>query len=110
MLSWQHYLGKNFTSGETDVPCYAAPARAKDLSRLPSAYISTMAYDPLRDEGALYAQRLIQAGVSTELHTYPGTFHGSRIYFPDAKVSLREWSDLLGALARGLGVELKNSQ
>ncbi len=48
--SWQHYLGPDH-AGEP--PLYAAPARptAKDLSGLPPAYVSTMEFDPLRDEG-----------------------------------------------------------
>ena len=38
-----------------------------------------MEFDPLRDEGILYALRLMQAGVPVELHSYPGTFHGSAL-------------------------------
>ncbi|MFI1673652.1 alpha/beta hydrolase fold domain-containing protein [Streptomyces sp. NPDC020598] len=34
-------------------------------------------FDPLRDEAMSYAQRLVQAGVTTELHLCPETFHGS---------------------------------
>lgn len=74
VLSWKAYLGPEH-GGDTSP--YAAPARAADLSGLPPAYVVTCEFDPLRDEGIDYAQRLIQAGVPTELHHYPGTFHGS---------------------------------
>jgi acetyl esterase/lipase len=72
--SWSHYLGE---AGRAEVPPYAAPARATDLRGLPPAYVATMAYDPLRDEGILYALRLMEAGVRVELHSFPGTFHAA---------------------------------
>ena len=87
-LSWEFYLGKNYQRGADDVPYHAAPARCEDLSGLPPAYISTMEFDPLRDEGVLYALQLMQAGVATELHSFPGTFHGSSL-FATAQVSQR---------------------
>jgi acetyl esterase len=96
--SWKHYLGPNH-DGETSP--YAAPARAKDLAGLPPAYVSTMEFDPLRDEGILYALRLLQAGVPVELHSYPGTFHGSAL-LPTAAVSQRNAREVLDALRRAL--------
>lgn len=71
---WHHYLGPADQRGT--VSPYAAPARATDLSGLPAAYVMTAEYDPLRDEGAEYARRLMHAGVSTELHEFAGAFHG----------------------------------
>lgn len=71
---WHHYLGPADRRGA--VSPYAAPARATDLSGLPTAYVMTAEYDPLRDEGAEYARRLMRAAVSTELHEFAGTFHG----------------------------------
>jgi len=96
--SWRHYLGADH-SGE--VSPYAAPARAKDLSGLPPAYVSTMEFDPLRDEGIEYALRMMQAGVTVELHSYPGTFHGSAM-LPTAAVSKRGAQEVMGSLERAL--------
>jgi acetyl esterase/lipase len=45
--------------------------------------------------------RLLAAGVSVELHSYPGTFHGSALA-QDAAVSRRMSADLVAALARSL--------
>jgi len=95
--SWKHYLGES--AGE--VSPYAAPARAKDLAGLPPAFVSTMEFDPLRDEGIQYALRLLEHGVSVELHQYPGTFHGSALV-GNADVSKRANQDMIGALHRGL--------
>jgi len=70
---WTYYLGERI--GE-DVSPYAAPARSRDLRGLPPAYVMTVDYDALRDEGINYAQSLLRAGVPLELHHYPETFHG----------------------------------
>ncbi|MCU1601631.1 MAG: lipase/esterase, partial [Frankiales bacterium] len=94
--SWEHYLGGNPADG------YASPSIMADLSGLPPAHVTVMELDPLRDEGIGYALRMLQAGVSVELHAYPGTFHGNSLVV-DAAVSKRQAADLIGALRRGLG-------
>ncbi|MGP4029461.1 alpha/beta hydrolase [Actinomadura sp. 3N407] len=99
-LSWDYYLGEG-VRGTGGVSPYAAPARAADLSGLPPAYVTTCEFDPLRDEGLIYAQRLIQAGVPTEVHHYPGTFHGSTM-IREAAVTRRMHADRLDALRRAL--------
>ena len=93
ILTWQYYLaGQQATA-------YAAPARAADLTRLPPSYVAVCEFDPLRDEGIEYAQRLVQAGVPVELHLYPGTFHGSS-RITTAAVIQRMSRDALEAMHR----------
>jgi acetyl esterase len=89
---WRHYLGS--------VPAspYAAPARAADLSGLPPACVTTAEFCPNRDEGIEYAVRLLQAGVSVDLHQWAGTFHGSQAILT-AEVSQRQLAEL-GAVLR----------
>ena len=96
--SWRHYLGPEHKG---PVSSYAAPARETDLRDLPPAYVSTMEFDPLRDEGILYALSLMRDGVRTELHAYPGTFHGSSLA-PSAESSVRIARDALESLRGAL--------
>lgn len=72
-LGWSAYLGKLF---DGDVPEYAAATRAKNLGGLPPALIVVGSLDGFLDEDIAYAQRLLHAGVPTELHVYPGGPHG----------------------------------
>lgn len=73
-IGWRSYLGP--LSGKADVPAYAAPARAVDLSALPPALILVGTLDLFMDEDLAYAQRLVHARVPVELHVYSGAPHG----------------------------------
>ncbi|MBS0540367.1 MAG: alpha/beta hydrolase [Proteobacteria bacterium] len=53
-----------------------SPLLEKDFAGLPPAFVLTAGFDPLRDEGRAYADRLIDASVKTTYVNYPGTIHG----------------------------------
>ncbi|MFJ6651474.1 alpha/beta hydrolase [Microbacterium sp. NPDC091313] len=105
-LVWESYLGPDYDGPEDEkVSAYAVPARAEDLSGLPSTYIAAMESDPIRDSNIEYARRLLRAGVRVELHCHPGTFHGSAELAPQAASSARVIDGLVEALGRGLSVD-----
>lgn len=97
-LAWEAYLGDAY--GTDRVSPYAAPARREHLSGLPPATILTGELDLFVDEDIVYAQRLMHAGVPTELHVYPGAHHGFDRHVPTAAVSRRLIGDRDAALAR----------
>ncbi len=100
LKTWAAYLA-NVTD---EVPIYAAPGRAEDLACLPPSYISIAALDLLRDEAMDYAQHLMRSGVDTELHVYPGTFHGWFSFAPQARASIKHQADLVSALVKRFAV------
>jgi acetyl esterase len=99
-ISWDSYLGQG-VRGTDQVSPYAAPARATDLAGLPPALVTAYEFDGLRDEDIAYAQRLLSAGVPTELHVYAGAFH-SCTWLSHAEICQQILGDLVGALRRRL--------
>lgn len=83
--AWTALLGDR--RGGPDVPPYAAPARATDLSGLPPAYLDVGSAETFRDEVVAYASRIWQAGGVAELHVWPGGFHGFDGFAPRAALS-----------------------
>jgi acetyl esterase len=68
---WGHYL-----SAESDgAKPYASPLRASNLTNLPPALVITAEYDPLRDEGIAYADKMRAAGVKVVHSDYKGMIH-----------------------------------
>ncbi|ORV15304.1 alpha/beta hydrolase [Mycobacterium celatum] len=73
-LQW--YLPDVDISDPSTLPVTLAPANATDFSGLAPAYIGTAEHDPLRDDGARYAELLSAAGVPVELSNEPTLVHG----------------------------------
>jgi acetyl esterase/lipase len=96
-FGWTALLGQE--PGGANVSPYAVPARAERLEGLPPALIGVGTLDLFLEEDVEYARRLMRAGVPTELHVYPGAFHG----FPmveNARVAQAFTRDYLSALSR----------
>lgn len=95
---WDQYLGAT----PVDQAPLAAVLRQADLAGLAPASVFTAEYDPLRDEGMRYAERLAAAGVPTEAHCAPGMIHGFFSMF-EAVPDAMPWIALAGeALRRDL--------
>ena len=93
----RHYLGPDVLADDPGI----SPLRAADISGLPPACIHTAEFDPLRDEGRAYAERLQHAGVPTRYTCHSGMIHlfyGMGGLFPYAMTA---WS-IMGAEIRAM--------
>jgi len=77
-----------------------SPLLAEDLSGLPSALVITAGFDPLKDEGKAYADRLAASGVDVTYKDYPDMIHGffnMTALSPDAKEAVIDAAKALKA-------------
>lgn len=95
--AWGWYLGGKAADQ------YAAPARAEDISGLPPTYIDVGELDMFRDEDMDFAKRLAEAGVQVEFHLWPGAYHASEIFAPEATLSKTIWETRIRGLRRLIG-------
>jgi acetyl esterase len=101
-MEWfeNHYI----PDGIDDDEPRASMMRALDVSGLPPAYVATSGFDPLRDEGEIYAARMREAGVQVVLQRHRDQIHGFAnltAICPSARTAMLE---VAGALRMGLGL------
>lgn len=87
IVAWDWLLSGNRGKPDDKVSIYAAPARAKDLSGLPSTFIEVGSAELFRDENVAYATKLWEHGVQAELHVWPGACHGYDVWMTEAQVT-----------------------
>ena len=94
-FGWSCYLG--------EYPAQApfVPARVAQVDGLPPTWMFTVSMDLFRDENIEYAQRLLAAGIDTELVVMPGACHGFQL-LPNTSFSKRYADTHLEALGRAL--------
>ncbi len=99
-MTWffNHYLNG---SAEAE-SALVSPLKAESLAGLPPAHVVTCAYDPLRDEGEAYAERLREAGVPTTLTRYEDMIHGF-LTFTSTRRANTLIEEIAAALKEGLG-------
>jgi acetyl esterase/lipase len=104
-FAWSAVLGDAF--GSADVPIYAAPARADDLTGVPPTSIFVGDLDLFAGEDLQIARTLVRSGVPTELNLYPGAYHGFITFAQDAPVSKRAFQAFSNAITRHFGEQAR---
>ncbi|MEV0677242.1 alpha/beta hydrolase [Actinosynnema sp. NPDC050436] len=77
---------------------------AEDLSGLPPTYLATAGFDPLRDEGEAFAEKLAEQGVPVVLRRHEGLFHGYANILGVGGVFREAVAEAVGALRTGLAL------
>ncbi|MBV7477593.1 alpha/beta hydrolase [Pseudomonas sp. PDM31] len=95
---WEQYLS---VPEDADKP-YCCPLKASDLSNLPAATLVVGGYDPLKDEGLAYIERLGLAGNSVHSMVYPGAIHGFMSYIGMLNLSDQALNETIDALQTAL--------
>ena len=98
--SWTYYLGR--PAGSERIPEGAVPSRISNLSGLPPTFVGVGNLDLFLEEDVEFAQRLIVAGVATELITVPGAYHAFDGLVPTAPISRRFNASVQDFIARRL--------
>jgi acetyl esterase len=77
------YLGRPVAEG---MPRYASPIYG-EVSQLPPAYVETAQFDILHDQGAAYAQTMLDKGVAVERNDVSGGIHGFDVLAPNSSIA-----------------------
>lgn len=97
-FAWEKLRGNKKISNEM-LP-YFSPAQAQNLKNLPPAFIYVGGLDLFVNEDLDYASRLIEAGITTELHLVPGLYHVFDMANPEAQQSKDMWNKVYKAAAQ----------
>ncbi|MFK7934621.1 MAG: alpha/beta hydrolase [Saprospiraceae bacterium] len=92
LMEWfmEHYLDQPDSVNHP----YFSPLLAEDLSNLPPAFVFTAQYDPLIDEGKLYAEKLKAARVPTTYKMYKGMIHAFLGFTKLTKTAMQAQDDI----------------
>lgn len=92
--AWDWYLPNSEDKNNPD----AVPILADDLKNLPSTFVAVAEYDPLKDEGILYAEKLMANGVNVKLKLYNDTTHGffqMGGFIDDTKILMQDLAEFI---------------
>ena len=99
-MDWfeEHYLPDPASRDDPRVSVLSA----ENLSGLPPAYVVTAGFDPLRDEGEAYAERMREAGVQVALRRHAGLVHSFANLTAVSRSARAAMLEAAGALRMGL--------
>ena len=101
--AWTQYLG--YQAGSQEPVKYSVPGRAEDLTGLPPTWIGVGDVDLFYKEDVVFANRLLLAGVETQLKIFKGYPHATETMVPSAEISKQFKADLRSFIRQQLARE-----
>jgi len=101
--AWTQYLG--YEAGSKEPVKYSVPGRAEDLSGLPPTWIGVGDIDLFYAEDVVFANRLLLAGVETQLKIFKGYPHAAEVMAPDTDMAKRFKADFTSFVRQQLSRE-----
>jgi acetyl esterase/lipase len=101
--AWRWYLGDiedPTLASPASATALASPAYATDLFGLPPVFLDVGSCDLFRDEVNDFVKKLSDAKVPVEFHLYPGAFHASELFAPQARLSKKIWAHRFAAISK----------
>lgn len=105
--AWDRYL-HDLKARDMEIPAFAAPARATDLSGMPPTITLVGGVEVFRDEVVDFVERLRFAGVPTAFRLFEGCFHAFEVLVPKAKISKEAWSFVFEAFGQYMKMYFSN--
>ena len=101
--AWTQYLG--YAAGSKEPVRYSVPGRAEDLTGLAPTWIGVGDVDLFYQENVVFANRLLLAGVETQLKVFKGYPHATESMVPNAEISKQFKGDLKSFVRQQLARE-----
>ncbi|WP_428232817.1 alpha/beta hydrolase [Flavobacterium sp.] len=98
-MGWKAYLKELLEEG-SEIPTYAAPARAEDYSKLPPTITFVGSLEPFRDETLAYVEHLKVNNIDVTFRLFEGCYHAFEVLHPKLKISEEAWGFLLSAYSK----------
>ncbi|MQA24275.1 MAG: alpha/beta hydrolase fold domain-containing protein [Micromonosporaceae bacterium] len=96
------WFGDNYRGSADVAEPHLSPLHA-DLAELPPAYLAVAGFDPLRDEGLAFAEKLAEAGVDVTVRRFDDLIHGYANFFGFSRRAREAMGDAALALHRAIG-------
>ena len=103
------WFGDNYRGDTDPTEPLLSPLHAPNLADLPPAYLAVAGFDPLRDEGLAFGEKLAEADVDVTLRHFDDLIHGYANFFGFSRRAREAMADAALALHRAIGAAVQDA-